>query len=499
MRLFLGYGIKSKEILLYFIGIDLGTSGLRAILVDKFGNFIASSESKYEVFNPNPGWSEQNPEDWKHACKLALLDLRENFPKEMRKLKSIGVAGHMHGAVLLDKLHTPVRPCILWNDTRSYEEAQRLDSLPKVRDISGNIVFPGFTAPKLLWVKNNEPDIFRKIKTVVLPASYLNTWLIGAPFADMSDGAGTSWLDLKLRKWSEHLINASDMQIEQMPKLVEGNQIAGKLRTDLASELGLPNGVMIVGGAGDNAAAACGVGVINEGQGFVSLGTSGVLLISRDQCKPFPDAAVHTFCHAIPDKWYQMGVILSATDSLNWLSQISGKTASELDHLLPNEPVGPANEKFFPYLSGERTPLNDAHIRAGFLGLGQTSNLAKLTQCVMEGVSFALRDCLEAIRKTNASPNSLLAIGGGSVSQFWLQTISNTLNIELEKPKSGEFGAALGAARLAISAIIKTPIEEIMIKPKIEKKIMPNQKYVELYETAYKNYKNGHVHLRELQ
>ena len=484
---------------MYFIGIDLGTSGLRAILVDQFSNFIASSESKYEVSNPNPGWSEQNPEDWTHACKLAFLDLRDNFPKEISKLKSIGVAGHMHGAVLLDNLHAPVRPCILWNDTRSYEEAGRLDSLPKVRDISGNIVFPGFTAPKLLWVKNNEPDIFQKIKTVVLPASYLNTWLIGAPFADMSDSAGTSWLDLKLRKWSKHLIVSSDMQIEQMPKLVEGNQIAGQIRTDLASELGLPNDVMIVGGAGDNAAAACGVGAINEGEGLISLGTSGVLLISRDQCKPFPDAAVHTFCHAIPEKWYQMGVILSATDSLNWLSKISGKTASELDQLLPNEPIGPANEKFFPYLSGERTPLNDAHIRAGFSGLGQTSNLAKLTQCVMEGVSFALRDCLEAIRKTDASPSSLLAIGGGSVSQFWLQTISNTLNIELEKPKSGEFGAALGAARLAISAIIKAPIEEIMTKPEIEKKIMPNQKYVDLYQTAYETYKNGHVHLRGLQ
>jgi xylulokinase len=484
---------------LYFIGIDLGTSGLRAILVDQFGNFIASSESKYEVSNPNPGWSEQNPEDWTHACKLAFLDLRENFPKEIAKLKSIGVAGHMHGAVLLDHFNKPVRPCILWNDTRSYEEAQRLDSLPKVRDISGNIVFPGFTAPKLLWVKNNEPDIFKKIKTVVLPASYLNTWLIGAPFADMSDCAGTSWLDVKLRKWSEYLINSSDMQIEQMPKLVEGNQIAGQLRTDLASELDLPNDVIIVGGAGDNAAAACGVGAINEGQGLVSLGTSGVLLISRSQCKPFPDAAVHTFCHAIPDKWYQMGVILSATDSLNWLSQISGKTASELDQLLPNEPIGPASEKFFPYLSGERTPLNDAHIRAGFSGLGQTTNLAKLTQCVMEGVSFALRDCLEAIRKTDTSPNSLLAIGGGSVSQFWLQTISNTLNIEIEKPKSGEFGAALGAARLAISSIIKEPIENIMSKPEIEKKIIPDQRYVNLYQTAYEKFTQGHSNLRGLQ
>ena len=332
-----------------------------------------------------------------------------------------------------------------------------------------------------------------------MPAGFLNTWLIGATFADMSDSAGTSWLDIKTRKWSKHLISVSDMKMDQMPKLVEGNQVAGQMRADLTSEFGFPKDVKIVGGAGDNAAAACGVGAINEGDGFVSLGTSGVLLLSRDHCNPFTDAAVHTFCHAIPDKWYQMGVILSATDSLNWLSRISGKKASELDQLLPNEPTGPASEKFFPYLSGERTPLNDAHIRAGFSGLGQTSDLAKLTQCVMEGVSFALRDCLEAIRKTDASPSSLLAIGGGSVSQFWLQTISNTLNIELEKPKSGEFGAALGAARLAITAIMKNPIEKIMTKPGIERKIMPNQKYVALYQSAYETYKKGHVHLRGLQ
>ena len=484
---------------MYFIGIDLGTSGLRAILVDKFGSFVASSESNYEVSNPNPGWSEQNPESWINACKLVFHDLRDNFPKEVSKLKSIGVAGHMHGAVLLNNLHAPVRPCILWNDTRSYKEAQILDNLSKVQDISGNIVFPGFTAPKLLWVKNNEPDIFKQIKTVVLPASYLNTWLIGTPVADMSDSAGTSWLDVKLRKWSEYLVVSSDMHLEQMPKLVEGNQIAGQIRTELASELGFPKDVIVVGGAGDNAAAACGVGAIKEGEGLVSLGTSGVLLVSRDQCKPYPDAAVHTFCHAIPEKWYQMGVILSATDSLNWLSKISGKTAAELDNLLPNEPTGPANERFFPYLSGERTPLNDAHIRAGFSGLGQTSDLTKLTQCVMEGVSFALRDCLEAIKKTGASPSSLLAIGGGSSSQFWLQTISNTLNIDLEKPKSGEFGAALGAARLAIAAIIKEPIEEIMTKPEIERKIIPNPKYVDLYLAAYEAYKKGHIYLRGLQ
>jgi xylulokinase len=477
----------------------LGTSGLRAILVDRFGNFVASSESGYTVTNKNPGWSEQNPEDWINACKLAFKELRENFPNEISKLQSIGVAGHMHGAVLLDRLQKPIRPCILWNDTRSHIEAESLDSQERVRELSGNIVFPGFTAPKLLWVKNNEPELFEKVETVVLPASFLNTWLIGAPFADMSDSAGTSWLDIKKRKWSKHLVSVSDMKMEQMPKLVEGNQIAGQMRSDLTSELGFPNHVKIVGGAGDNAAAACGVGAVKEGEGFVSLGTSGVLLLSRNQCDPFTDAAVHTFCHAIPQKWYQMGVILSATDSLNWLSRISDKSASELDQLLPDQPSGPANERFFPYLSGERTPLNDPHIRAGFSGLAQTSDLTQLTKAVMEGVCFALRDCLEAIRKTGASPTSLLAIGGGSASKFWLQTLSNTLNIELEKPKSGEFGAALGAARLAISSIVKEPIEAIMFKPEIEEKIIPNLKYTHLYQTAYESYKKGHSNLRGLQ
>ena len=477
----------------------MGTSGLRAILVDRFGNFVASSESGYTVTNKNPGWSEQNPEDWINACKLAFKELRENFPNEISKLQSIGVAGHMHGAVLLDRLQKPIRPCILWNDTRSHIEAESLDRQERVRELSGNIVFPGFTAPKLLWVKNNEPELFEKVETVVLPASFLNTWLIGAPFADMSDSAGTSWLDIKKRKWSKHLVSVSDMKMEQMPKLVEGNQIAGQMRSDLTSELGFPNHVKIVGGAGDNAAAACGVGAVNEGEGFVSLGTSGVLLLSRDQCNPFTDAAVHTFCHAIPQKWYQMGVILSATDSLNWLSRISGKSAPELDQLLPDQPSGPANERFFPYLSGERTPLNDPHIRAGFSGLAQTSNLIKLTQAVMEGVCFALRDCLEAIKKTGASPTSLLAIGGGSASKFWLQTLSNTLDIELEKPKSGEFGAALGAARLAISSIVNEPIENIMFKPEIKEKIIPNQKYTNLYQTAYESFKKGHSNLRGLQ
>ena len=281
---------------MYFIGIDLGTSGLRAILVDQFSNFIASSESKYEVSNPNPGWSEQDPEDWIKACKLVFKELQTNFPNEISKLQSIGVAGHMHGAVLLDKLQKPIRPCILWNDTRSHIEAENLDSQEEIRELSGNIVFPGFTAPKLLWVKNNEPELFEKIETVVLPAGFLNTWLIGVPFADMSDSAGTSWLDIKTRKWSKHLISVSDMKMEQMPKLVEGNQVAGQMRADLTSEFGFPKDVKIVGGAGDNAAAACGVGAINEGEGFVSLGTSGVLLLSRDHCNPFTDAAVHTFC-----------------------------------------------------------------------------------------------------------------------------------------------------------------------------------------------------------
>ena len=256
---------------LYFLGLDLGTSGLRALLVAEDGQPLGSSEAHYLISNPHDGWSEQDPRDWTIACQEVLTNLRETFPNEYRKIAAIGVSGHMHGATLLDKVGQVLRPCILWNDTRSHLEASVLDKAKDVQHLSGNIVFPGFTAPKLMWVAKEEPDIFAKVDKVLLPAAYLNFWLTGDAFADMSDSAGTSWLDVGQRNWSQRLLDASSMLLNAMPRLVEGCQIGAQLSPHIAQLLGLDSDVVVVGGAGDNAAAACGIGALARVMGLFHL------------------------------------------------------------------------------------------------------------------------------------------------------------------------------------------------------------------------------------
>jgi len=380
-----------------YLGIDLGTSGLRALLVDDTGLPIGSAEKAYDVSNPKAGWSEQDPAEWIIALDGAMAALKKRFEK-FEDLRGIGVAGHMHGATLLDDAGKVLRPCILWNDTRSEAEATYLDQIEGVRALSGNIVFPGFTAPKLLWVKKNEPDIFAKVAKVLLPAAYLNYHLTGKFVADMSDSAGTSWLDVGERAWSQNLLDSSEMRSDQMPELVEGSDKAGMLRNDLRKRWGISGDVVVCGGAGDNAAAACGIGAFRDGDGFVSLGTSGVVLVARDAYVPMPETAVHTFCHAIPDRWYQMGVMLSATDSLNWLSRIAGQTPADLTNKLGDQLRPPGDLRFLPYLSGERTPHNDTKIKGAFTGLSTSTTTEDLTRAVLEGVSFGLRDSFEALK-----------------------------------------------------------------------------------------------------
>mgnify|MGYP000743002743 CR=1 FL=1 len=297
-----------------FIGLDLGTSGVRALLVDASGAALASADAAVGVAHPHPGWSEQDPADWVAAARQALAELRAKAPEAVAALRGIGLSGQMHGATLLDAGGDVLRPCILWNDTRSHAQAARLDAIPAFREISGNIVFPGFTAPKLVWVAENEPDVFARVARVLLPKDYLSYWLTGRAVSEMSDSAGTSWMDVGARDWSAELLELSGMTRAQMPELIEGTGVVGALRGELAAELGLPEGVQVVAGGGDNAAAACGVGALGEGDGFVSLGTSGVLLAARDGFAPRADSAVHTFCHAVPGAWYQMGGILAATE-----------------------------------------------------------------------------------------------------------------------------------------------------------------------------------------
>ena len=471
-----------------YLGIDLGTSGLRALLVAETGEVISAVERSYTSEHKHSGWSEQDPAHWIAALEDAIGELRSTYPA-FSNLKAASVAGHMHGATLLDKDGAVIRPCILWNDTRAYEEAHHLDATENVRDISGNIVFPGFTAPKLAWVAKHEPTNFARVDKVLLPAGYLNYYLTGDFVADMSDSAGTSWLNVADRAWSDTLLRAGQMRKDQMPRLVEGCQPAGTLRPELASRWGVSDRVVIAGGAGDNAAAACGIGALNEGDGFLSLGTSGVLLAARDGYHPDPASALHTFCHAVPDRWYQMGVMLSATDSLNWLGQITGKSPSDLTTDLGETLHGPGRVQFLPYLSGERTPHNDANIRGSFTSLGKDTTRNDLTQAVLEGVAFGLRDSYEALIQTGARIDRLLAIGGGARSRYWIKLISTVLNVPLELPKDGEFGAALGAARLAVIADTGALPDSVLTPPEVAERVMPDTNLQSAFDTAYQQFR----------
>ncbi|MGR3502020.1 xylulokinase [Pseudaestuariivita sp.] len=472
-----------------FLGLDLGTSGLRVLLVSEDGTALASSEAHYDVAHPHSGWSEQDPNAWVTACDAALRSLAQSHASELKDVLALAISGHMHGAVLVDETGTPLRPCILWNDTRSHAEAAELDAMADVRELSGNIVFPGFTAPKLVWVARNEPDIFARTVMVHLPKDFVIRHLTGVTVGEMSDAAGSAWLDIKARDWSVDLLNASGMVGSQMPRLIEGTDIAGTLRPDLAQALGLPGGVQVIGGGADNAVAACGVGATAEGDGFVSLGTSGVLLAARDTCAPMPETAVHTFCHALPSRWYQMGVMLAATDSLNWLATLTGQSPAALAGALLEVPSGPGAVMFLPYLSGERTPHNDSRIRGAFHGLDIAHGPAALTQAVMEGVAFGLRDSLEALEATGAQLTRLTAIGGGTQSPFWCQTLANVLNLPLDLPAQGEFGAAMGAARLAICGATGADPGTVMTKPEIARTFEPNPAQLGAYEAAYQRFK----------
>ncbi len=339
-----------------YLGLDLGTSGVKALLIDARQAIVASANAALDVSRPHPGWSEQDPAHWIKATEEAVGKLKRSHGSELAAVRGIGLSGHMHGATLIDDSDKVLRPCILWNDTRSHAEASELDVNPIFRRLTGNIVFPGFTAPKLLWVKNNEPKIFERVRKVLLPKDYLRLWLTGEHISEMSELGRHGLAGRGARSWSPELLAATVLDEQQMPALVEGTARGGTLRAELAGQWGMGEGVVVAGGAGDNAASACGMGTVKPGAAFVSLGTSGVLFAANAAYLPNPESAVHTFCHALPNAWHQMGVILSATDSLNWLSGITGKSAERSDQRTrrhaqgagrasPSCPISPASAR----------------------------------------------------------------------------------------------------------------------------------------------------------
>lgn len=481
-----------------YLGLDLGTSGVKALLIDGEQRVVGSAHGELDVSRPHPGWSEQDPAQWIKACETAIDGLRATHPKEFAAIAGIGLSGQMHGATLLDENDKVLRPCILWNDTRSYKEAAELDADPAFRAITGNIVFPGFTAPKLVWVSRNEPDIFSRTRKILLPKDYLRLWLTGEYVSDMSDSAGTSWLDTGAREWSSELLSKTGLTENHMPKLAEGSDATGTLRAELTARWGISNAPVVAGGAGDNAASACGMGTVQPGHAFVSLGTSGVLFAANGAYQPKPESAVHAFCHALPHTWHQMGVILSAASALDWFSRITGTSAQALDGELGDKLNAPGITTFLPYLSGERTPYNDAKIRGVFSGLDHETDRKAMTQAVLEGVAFAIRDNLVALQSAGTEIKSLIAVGGGSRSAYWLKSIATALNVPISLPEEGDFGAAFGAARLGLIAASGVDPFAICTPPRTAQTIEPEQALISSYDEAYHRYHALYPALRPL-
>lgn len=470
-----------------YLGLDLGTSGLKALLIDEEQAIVASETAPLEVSRLQPGWSEQDADAWLRACDAVLGALGRD---RLAKVRGIGLSGQMHGATILGADHKPLRPCILWNDTRSHEEAAEMDRDPRFREISGNIVFPGFTAPKIAWVRRHEPEVADALSLVLLPKDYLRLYLTGEAVSEMSDAAGTSWLDTGARDWSDALLEAAGLGRDHMPALVEGSEVSARTRSEFETRFGLPAGTPVAGGGGDNAASAVGVGVIRPGEAFVSLGTSGVLFAATEGYAPAPETAVHTFCHALPGTWHQMGVILAATDALNWWAGIAGETPDRLTVGL-DDLEAPGRTVFLPYLGGERTPLNDAEIRGAFSGLEHATDRAAITRAVLEGVTFALRDCRDALAATGTNIQRLIAVGGGSRSRYWCYAIATALGVPVEIPADGDFGAAFGAARLGLMAATGAG-EEVVMPPSIAHRVMP-------FDAMRPAFDAGHARYVELQ
>lgn len=476
-----------------FIGLDLGTSSLKAILLDEQQKIMAEHSVALTVQRPHDGWSEQDPQSWCDAATTALKALSNKH--DCSGVLGIGLSGHMHGATLVGSDDTPLRPCMLWNDTRSHAEATELDADPVFREITGNIVFPGFTAPKVEWVRRNESDTFEKTAKVLLPKDYLRLFLTGEHVSEMSDAAGTAWLDTGARDWSDTLLEKCHLSRDHMPRLVEGADVSGTLGAELAGEIGLPQ-CIVAGGAGDNAAAAIGAGVVAPGTAFLSLGTSGVLFAANESYRPDPGSAVHTFCHAVPDTWHQMGVILAATDALEWLSRLTGQSAAELTADL-GDIRAPSKTLFLPYLGGERTPHNDASVRGQFLHLDHATDAKEAARAVLQGVSFAFADCRDALAETGTQITRALAMGGGSKSDHWLRMLASTLNITLDVPEAGDFGAALGAARLGMMAATGAG-PEITEQPPIATSIGPDPALADAMAEGHARYKRAYQMLKDL-
>jgi xylulokinase len=477
-----------------YLGIDIGTSGVKAILMDESGAVAEIANAALTVSRPNALWSEQDPADWWAVTNSAVsqLDLQKR-----RAVKAVGLSGQMHGATLLGADHQVLRPAILWNDGRSADQCSALErDVADLGQITGNRAMPGFTAPKLQWVRENEPEIFAQVKTILLPKDYIRLRMTGELASDMSDSAGTLWMDVGKRDWSDTMLEATGLDRTHMPKLYEGSEFTGQLRFELAEAWGMER-VPVVAGGGDNAAGAVGVGVVKPGDAFLSLGTSGVLFLAGGGYTPNPAGGVHSFCHALPDRWHQMSVILSAASCVDWAVKLTGmKDAAEIFAAIEARNAPSTSEIFLPYLSGERTPHNDPNAKGVLFGLTHESDAAAIGQAVLEGVAFAFRDGMDALTDSGAHIDSITVIGGGAKSHYWGKILASVLGRPLVYRDGGEVGPAYGAAKLAQIAHTGAAVEAICTAPAILHVAEPDDALADLYSERLAKFRSIYQNLK---
>jgi xylulokinase len=474
-----------------FVGVDLGTSSVKMLLMDEAGKILNIVSEEYPLYFPKTGWSEQKPEDWWNGFKTGLVKLIDGFKAE--DVAGISFGGQMHGLVILDENDSVLRPAILWNDGRTQKECDYYNKTigrEKISEYTGNMAFTGFTAPKLLWLKENEPEVFAKINKIMLPKDYLAYMLSGVHCTDVSDASGMLLFDVRNKRWSEEMCELTGISVNQLAKVFESYEVVGTIKPDVAKELGLSDKVKIIAGAGDNAAGAVGTGTLEHGMCSVSLGTSGTVFISTNDYAVDPQNTMHTFAHA-NGKYHFLGCMLSAASSNKWwMDDIIGTKdyAAEQKNITK---LGKNSVYYLPYLMGERTPHNNPNARGVFAGLSLDTTREDMTQAVMEGVSYALRDSLEIARSFGVKIERIRAIGGGAKSPLWCKILANVMNVKVDKINCEE-GPGYGAAILAaVGCGVYSSVEEAASKfITVVDTIDQDEELVAEYEKRYQVFKS---------
>jgi xylulokinase len=470
------------------IGLDVGTTGVKAIAVSPTGEVVARAERGYELSTPQPGWAEQDPEDWWRASEAALAALGVD------EVAGIGLSGQMHGLVALDSGDRVLRPAILWNDGRTAAECAEIEErigLARLIELTGNRAFAGFTAPKLLWLRRHEPDVYARIAYVLLPKDYVRLRLTGERAIDVADASGTLLFDVGRRRWSDEVLAALDLDPSWLPRVLESPEVSGETGA----------GVPVAAGAGDQAAAALGVGVDRPGSVSVVLGTSGVVLTALPAFAAEPAARVHAFCHAVPGVWQAMGVMLSAAGSLRWLRDaLVGESYDELVREAARWPPGAEGALFAPYLAGERTPHADPHARGAFTGLSLRHDRGALVRAVLEGVAYGLRDSLELLRELGSQPEVGRVSGGGARSDLWLRIVASVLGVPLERTAAEE-GSAYGAALLGgvAGGVFPDAVAAVEACVRVGGRVEPDPAWRDAYDQGYARFRRLYPALRPLE